>query len=74
MTDDGGKLRPVEVLGYLIDVSCAPPTDFTLIRYIDDEFVDFYPFQKGCGPGRELGGRGTEPLRAEGYEHCVLHP
>jgi hypothetical protein len=42
--NDGGEFRPVEILGDLIDVGCAPPTDFSLIRYIDDKFVGLDPF------------------------------
>jgi hypothetical protein len=71
--NDGGELRPVEILGDLIDVGCAPPADFTLIRDVNDKFVGLDPFQKGCGSGRKLGCRRTEPLRAKGNEHCVLH-
>src|ERR1700716_2767341 len=39
---DGSELRPIEILGDLIDVGCAPPTDFALIRYVDDKLVGLY--------------------------------
>src|SRR3982074_1805260 len=31
---NGSELRPIEILGDLIDVGCAPPTDFALIRSV----------------------------------------
>jgi hypothetical protein len=70
--DDRSELRLFEIFGDLVDIGCAPSTYFSLIRYIDHELVSLYPFQ-GCRPGRELGCRRIEPLRAEGYEHRVLH-
>jgi hypothetical protein len=70
---DGSELRPIEVLGDLIDVGCAPPTDFALVRDIDDKLSRLYPFQEWCGSWREFGYRRIEPLRAEGYKHCMLH-
>jgi hypothetical protein len=61
--NDGSEFRPIEILGNLVDVCRATSADFTLIRYIDNKLVGLYPFQKGCGSGRELRCRRTEPLR-----------
>jgi hypothetical protein len=43
------ELRPVKILGDLIDVRCAPTADLALIRYVDDKLVRVNPFQKRSG-------------------------
>src|ERR1700730_10980246 len=69
---DGSELRPIEIFGDLIDVGCAPPTDFALIGHIDHELVGFNPFQKRGRAWRKFGCGGAKTLRAERYEHRVL--
>jgi hypothetical protein len=69
---DGSELRPIEILGDLIDIGCAPSADFSLIGDIHHQLVGLDPLQEWSRPRREFGRGRTEPLSAKGFEHRIL--
>jgi DNA modification methylase len=54
----------------LIDVGCAPPTDFTLIRYVDNKLVGLY----GRNRSNVWTYAGVNTFRAGRLDELSVHP
>lgn len=72
---DGSELRPIEVLGDLIDVGCAPPTDFTLMRVTSTtSFAVSIHSRNGAGPGENSDAGELNRCAHERYTADLLAP